>query len=442
MRMSTIGAFDPDHAWDGISSHLFDGFRPAEIMPRTLLGAYGGAYRSSDGRWRLTRDPLGINKVFWATHAGELFVAARPHRLVAHGVPFENIFSLPRGALVDSGDGARGDDGSRTMARSGSPPRPLSDVPLVAASIRDRLDGYLDALRRDRAGHPVFVCLSGGIDSTGIAILAREHIPDVTFASFDLRRSDSPPSEDRVVARRIADDLGVPLLEIDVSIDELFGRLDSVLIEGVDWRDFNVHAALVNSALATGIRESIGATTTALVLSGDLANEFVADYAPESVRGTVSYRLPSVPIGTLRRLLVNGLDTSHREVGIFAAEGLHLVQPSAVVVDEYMSLPDAFLELPDRKERMVADITRGRIPGYVLERPKVRAQVGGLDGGVLGAFLDRGIDQAALRSRFAALHSTHPRTVDRFIRGGLYRSSTPSVGVTGPTTSKGISDAA
>jgi len=103
-----------------------------------------------------------------------------------------------------------------------------------------------------------FVCLSGGLDSTGIAVLVREHFRNVVAVGFDLQRPDGRMSEDRQVAERLARDLDLPLLEADVTEDRLFDMLDTVLVEGIDWRDFNVHAGLVNAVLAQAIA---GATT-------------------------------------------------------------------------------------------------------------------------------------------------------------------------------------
>jgi 7-cyano-7-deazaguanine synthase in queuosine biosynthesis len=42
-----------------------------------------------------------------------------------------------------------------------------------------------------------FVCLSGGLDSTGIAVLVREHFRNVVAVGFDLQRPDGRMSEDR-----------------------------------------------------------------------------------------------------------------------------------------------------------------------------------------------------------------------------------------------------
>jgi hypothetical protein len=200
-----------------------------------------------------------------------------------------------------------------------------------------------------------------------------------------------------------------------------------VLVEGIDWRDFNVHAALVNAALAAGIAGA--ADGPALVLTGDFPNEFLVDYHAEAYRGRTYYRLPQLAPSALRLALVKGLETSHREGGPFQAWGLPVVQPYAVVVDHYVALPSAFLQAADRKEQLNRMIFGDRIPSYVYARPKTRAQVGGtaVAGGVLATCIDHGIDEMWLRHRFAKLHGVADvKALDRFIRGGRYRSAIPS----------------
>jgi asparagine synthetase B (glutamine-hydrolysing) len=279
----------------------------------------------------------------------------------------------------------------------------------------------------------VFVCLSGGLDSSGITALARAHFPAAVAVSFDLARPGAPASQDRAIARRLARDLDMPLLEVTVTEDQLFEHMDTVLVEGIDWRDFNVHAALVNAALAAGIDGALPArdpATPVFVLTGDLANEFLVDYHAERYRGATYYELPRLPAVALRASLVRGLDTCHREVGIFAAWGLSVVQPYAVAVDAYLALDGEFLGREERKQQLCREIFGDLIPEYVYSRPKVRAQAGSpeLGGGVLAACVDRGYDGAWLRQRFASLHAVaDPSTLDRFVRAGRYRTAVPSL---------------
>jgi hypothetical protein len=141
----------------------------------------------------------------------------------------------------------------------------------------------------------------------------------------------------------------------------------------------------------------------------------------------VYYRLPRLRSGALRASLVRGLETCHREVGVFAARHLRLVQPYAVAVDNYLSLPESFLERPDRKQVLARAVFGSTIPDHVYARKKVRAQVGSAGGGgVLAMFHERGLDTEALKERFCQLHSIDRcSTLDRFMRGGRYLSRLP-----------------
>jgi asparagine synthetase B (glutamine-hydrolysing) len=431
-----VGPLDPDLGWDGRA--LYDrspAAGPGGPMPWSLRGSAGSVVTEHE-RVRIVRDPLGLNKLFWATDdRRRIVLASRPRRLVLDGVPFEAIRSVPRGAVVDvEADGRPPQQWSLVPERWSKPAADTADGPApIAGRIRGALDGYLAALA---AAHPhaeVYVCLSGGLDSSGIAALVRRHFPKSVAVSFDLRAPGRPASDDRRVAARLAADLGLPLLEADATESELLDHLDLVLCEGVDWRDFNVHAGLVNAVLAAAIDRARATDRTGpdpLVFTGDLANEFLVDYHSEEHGGRTFYALPRLAPAALRTALVQGLDTCHREIGVFGAWGLAVVQPYAVAVDHYLELPAAFLGREDRKQRLCESIFDGLLPRYVLDRPKVRAQVGSASGGgVLGLCVDRGLDGPALASRFASLHEVaDPAALGRFLRAGRYRSAVPRPG--------------
>lgn len=398
--------------------------------PFELRGSAAALRESSPGHYRLLRDPLGINKLFWALREDAIVFASRPHRLVAEGFPLSSIHAIAPGSLVDLDLPQARSRRERLVPdpfAQGSEPH--ADVEAIATRIAALLDDYCSALAAVHRDRPVFVCTSGGLDSTGVAVQVREHFPRFTAISFDLERASGAASEDRETARRLAADLGVPLLEVTVTEDELLEPLDLVLREGIDWRDFNVHAALVNAAMARAVAEQIGdAARTGLVFTGDLMNEFLVDYHEETYRGRVYYRLPRLGPRSLRRVLVKGVETSHREVGIFEAWNLPVVQLYSVAADLYCSLPPEFLAVPGNKERLSRLVFGDRIPEYVYRRRKTRAQIGDPETGkgVLALCVDRGIDQSYLRARFAALHEVrNPVELDRFLNAGRYRSALP-----------------
>jgi asparagine synthetase B (glutamine-hydrolysing) len=423
------GELDGTLAWDGRRLYV-DTSVPPE--PDDLMSLRGGAswVRGDDaGGWQVGRDPLGINKLFWARdEEGSVVFASRPRRLVDIGVPFEEVSAIPAGAVADYNA-----SGEAPVVRSLVPDGWFSTQPTTAASVDDigltiraTMMRFLEAVGSFVSGRRVFVCLSGGLDSSGIAALAHEVLPDVAAVSFDLKRPGAGSSDDRVAGERVARHLGMEFLDVTVTEDELLGRLDSVLVDGIDWRDFNVHAGLVNAVLADAIAD-IG--DTSIALTGDLANEFLVDYEPESYGGFELYRLPRLRPRALRTWLVRGLDTSNRELGIFASRGLRLLQPYAVAVDSYLALPEGFLDRADRKQMLGRIVFGSLIPDHVYTRGKVRAQVGSESGGgVLGMCIDRGIDAAWLRRRFCDLHGIDDVTeLDRFMRAGHYRSEIPAV---------------
>ena len=433
--INVVGPLDTTTAWDGQALYTDADVRAGAAPPPRLRGAAGVAQALPSGGVRLFRDPLGIGKLFWArATGGSLDVAARPARLVDRGHPFEAIAPFPRGVSYETAPDTDEETSSHFLAPSFSGMDSSSapwELETIARNIRSELDDYLAALAGTFGDRPAFVCLSGGLDSSAIAVLAREHFPHMVGVSFDLRAHGGGPSEDRIAAQRLAADLGIDLLEASVTSAELLEWLDLVLVEGVDWREFNVHAGLVNAALAARIAEASPGDSRPLVLTGDLANEFLVDYSAEVYEGKTYYAMPRLQPAALRAALVSGLDTSHREVGIFEAWDQTVVQPYAVALDSYLAIPPELLLAEERKGELVRAMLGSRLPGYIYERPKMRAQVGGaeLGGSVLAACVDRGMDGDWLRQRFAALHRIDDdRVLNQFIRAGRYRATVPQGG--------------
>jgi asparagine synthetase B (glutamine-hydrolysing) len=288
-----VGELDPSFGWTG-TELITAGTSADEVLPEShLRGAYASLVIQLGGA-RLVRDPLGLGKLFWAVDSdGTLLFSSRPWRLVEAGCAFGDIRAVPPGAVLQIDLNVGHERLERLPAPHRNPPKPaaIRSVQVIATEISATLDRFCEALA---AAHPhvrVFVCLSGGLDSTGVALLARRHFRDVVAVSFDLLRRNGSASTDRRTAERLAADLGLPLLLVTPTEDELLESLDVVLREGIDWRDFNVHAGLVNLALASGIAAA-HSTTEALVLTGDFPNEYLIDYHAEELGGHTYYALP------------------------------------------------------------------------------------------------------------------------------------------------------
>lgn len=389
-------------------------------------------HRERLGTHELVRDALGVNKLFFAID-GEGGVESSNYWIDLLRAGHRRVWSVPAGHVV------RIVPAERTIACDPFvalpfPPQSALTLGEHGERIRARLEKTFERLRSVTAGRPLYVTLSGGLDSTGIAVLAREILGPFTAITFALDASGSglgtgehadEPGTDLHAARRVAHALGVEFQVVRAQPDELVGLVDEVLVHGQDFRDFNVHCGLVNAALAAAIAARHPVGPRPVLLTGDTMNELLADYAPETYKGATYYPLPRLPRGRLRRHLVNGLDAGDREIGIFARHGLDAIQPYAMCADEYAALPDAAVESEASKRELVEQVLGDRVPRFVYDRPKVRAQVGGGAGmGTMGLLLDRGMDAAWLEARFAALFGMEPFEVKGTIRAGRYRFPT------------------
>jgi asparagine synthetase B (glutamine-hydrolysing) len=345
------------------------------------------------------------------------------YTLIELGVPFESLYSVPQGhrVVLDVASGGYRLEQYTTLPY-GDPDAAMTDLPGHARRVRAALDTVFDRLRTRLAGRQVLVTMSGGLDSSTITALAREHIGDIRGITFSTKDSSPSQQSDLHFARMMAAHCGVPLEVVEVDPASVVELVDGVLIDGQDFRDFNVHCGLVNAALARQLAGS-GSAAQPVVLTGDAMNELVADYTPVAYGGSTFYGLPQMSKGRLRRFLVSGLDTGDREVGVFGRRGIDLIQPYTLCAEAYTTLPGGFLDDAAAKQNLARLVVGTQIPAPIYDRPKVRAQVGTSDkvSGTLAALVDAGLDQPALLARFAKLFRTNERGLKGFMRGGLYR---------------------
>jgi asparagine synthetase B (glutamine-hydrolysing) len=343
----------------------------------------------------LLRDPLGCNKLFYGRNrSGALVLANRVDRALMHGVMLDDLASVPPGhRLRVSGQDVTveaGEDLSRLQAND--PFDPIEFQQRLA----DGLTGAFEHIARRFPSQRIVVCLSGGLDSTLVADFASRRFGDrMHAASFSYIDSDdlrtwlsggdaalASLSEDFNAARAIADVLGVPFIPVLRPRESVLSALAPATALCQDFRDFNVHCAIVNLFLAETIRARFP-DEPAVVLTGDLMNEYVCDYQEERIDGTVYYPQPRVPLATRRRFLLRGLDAGDREIGVFGAFGLVACQPYAALARLFLQIPADLLADRNLKRTLNAPLLR---PGLLdrVNAGKFRAQVGGADGGTLG----------------------------------------------------------
>lgn len=424
-----------------VSNFLWLEGRPLEATParltaadcQALSGQFALHLHEPGGSHLLARDRLGVNKLFFAIDRdGRVDSSNYLWPLIRRGHRPEDIWSVPSGHVVRIDPARRQYQLEKLLALEYGSDAGEVHTPALAKRIRQALTSTFVRLAEALRGRRIYVTMSGGLDSSVIAVLAKEHLGDFVGLTFAMDNGSGAPAagEDLYHADHLARQLGVPLEVITVAPDQLVELLDPVLMFGQDWRDFNVHCGLVNAVIARHLHDrqrQQGAVQAQrpVLLTGDTMNELLADYCPVVYKGVEHYSLPRLPIGRLRRFLVAGLDTGDREIGIFNAFGLDAIQPYALCADAYAALPAALLEGALTKQALVREVMGDRIPAAIYGRPKVRAQVGSSTevGGTLAALVDRGLHGARLRERFCVLHGMSESDAAALIRSGFYRFS-------------------
>jgi asparagine synthetase B (glutamine-hydrolysing) len=407
-------------------------FRPpvewthGDDAPQALRGQYAFALSpdGDEGAW-LVRDALGINKLFFAIHqSGTVLAANYLIDLVERGVPCESVYSVPAGHVMRI-DTARRQLGLTRYVPPRIPEAGASSLAEMADQIRAQLETWFGRLAQAFHGRRIAVALSGGLDSGVIAALARRYFERVTAYTYSYRPPDGALSEDAAYAQRLAEFLEIPFRLVPASAEQVLGAIERALVYGQDWRDFNVHCAIVNELLGRAIAGDVGQGEPVLVLTGDLNNEFFADYAPVVYGTHEYYTLPRLDRRSLRHALVRGLDTGDREVGILGGHGLDVIQPYGLLAETLLAIPAPLLGEADAKQQLGRAAFGDLLPDWIFKRLKVRAQVGtsGPVTGILAVLAESGRDAAWLRQAFrGAFRISGDAFMNSFIRAGVYRS--------------------
>jgi len=384
-----------------------------------ITGRFAVARRVGD-KVVLARDSLGLNKLFFAIHEQRGVVAGSYLAdLTADGVPFEAIYAVPAGSEIEIAPRQQVLRSHRFHSLS----RDASAF-VALSTARRELESYFQRLYQQFPRARAAVSLSGGLDSALVAAIAREHFPAVTAYTYSYTDGGGQ-SEDVQLAQQTAAHLRIPWRLVEAGPEDVLSTLRDAVLFGQDWRDFNTHCAMVNVLLADAIAQEAQAAhgaTDSLVLTGDLMNELLADYAPARYHGKEYYTLPPVGPSTLRRVLVRGIQAGDREVGVYQSRGLTVVQPYAAVAGSILSLPDTTTK-PD----VIRELAGHRLPAEFYKRRKARAQIGDSEVrmGILPLLVDSGRNAEWLE-RFACKLFGAPdqRSLRNFIRAGVYRSCT------------------
>jgi len=230
--------------------------------PLWLDGMFAFAI-SSDSRLLLARDRIGIKPLYYAKcsqdgGAETLYFASELKALT----PLTgDIKEFPPGTLYDS------EAGFRTYYQ-------VPDRSPLALDLTDHLRRVRETVeeavkKRLLSDVPLGAFLSGGLDSSIIAAVARRHMPELHTFSVGIEGS-----RDLEAARRVARHIGSIHHEYVYSVDEVIEALPEIIyhLESFD-------QDLVRSAIPTWFCARMAADEVKVILTGEGADELFAGYA-------------------------------------------------------------------------------------------------------------------------------------------------------------------
>lgn len=266
----------------------------------------------------LARDLLGVSPLYYGrTGEGALCFASEVKALLN---VCDDIREVPPGTWYDGENGF-----SAFSSVEPEVPRPDSASEL-ATGLRMRLELAVV----ERLGNGVTGCwLSGGLDSSLMAALARPHVEELhTFAA------GLPGAPDLHFARQVAGHLGTTHQEVIVSLEELLSVLPDVIYHLESFDALLVRSSVTNYLVARAAADHVEA-----VFSGEGADELFGGYA--YLKQVEMDDLPGELLDITRRLHNTALQRVDRTAG---AHGLvaHVAFLDTELVRYAMSIPSEF----------------------------------------------------------------------------------------------------
>ena len=240
--------------------HVFEDHGSA--TPQLLDGMFAFAISSSN-RLLLARDRIGIKPLYYARctqdgSAETLHFASEMKALTPLG---GDIKEFPPGTLYDS------ESGFRTYYQVPDRAPLMLDVAVHLRRVRETVE---EAVRKRLLSDvPLGAFLSGGLDSSIIAAIARRNMSELHTFSVGIEGS-----RDIEAARRVARHIGSIHHEYVYRADEVIEQLPEIVyhLESFD-------QDLVRSAIPTWFCARMAAEQVKVILTGEGADELFAGYA-------------------------------------------------------------------------------------------------------------------------------------------------------------------
>lgn len=329
----------------------------------------------------LARDPLGIKPLYCGSGENGFCFASE---IKALALETDDIFEFPAGHFYHS---KKGWSTYYEMSPASLEVKTEEDVAeRIYTMIRDAV--HLRML----ADVPVGISLSGGLDSSIIAMLASRETEHLHSFAVGM-----DGSEDLRAAHKMAELLGTHHHERIYTEEEMIGALPSVIyhLESFD-------PALVRSAIPNWFLAEMASKYVKVILTGEGADELYAGYDYLSSYDEAE-QLHEEMIGIIAALHHTTLQRADRIPMAFGLEArVPFLDVGSVALG--LGIPPEWKFHKDRiAKRLLRRTFAADLPEDIAYRPKQKFSVGAGSSDVLAAVADANISDADFQSEFGRL---------------------------------------
>jgi len=306
--------------------------------------------RVDRGRLLLSRDPLGVAPLYYGKTGDGLSCFASEVKALK-GIIW-HVREFPPGHRFD---------GTRLEAYFELKEQPAVDEPAekVAGELARRLEAAVQKGIRHVPGETIGSWLSGGLDSSSLAALARPHVR--TFHTF---AAGLPGAPDLEFARQVADFIQSTHHEIVVTLEHMVEVLPKVIyhLESFD-------ALLVRSSITNYLVARLASDYVSDVLSGEGGDELFGGY--DYLKSLAPEELPAELIditGRLHNTALQRVDRSASAHGTVA----HVAFLDPDVLDYALRIPAKYKIHNGTEKWILRRALDGKLPDSVLKRTKAK----------------------------------------------------------------------
>lgn len=296
--------------------------------------------------WEFYRDELGVAPLYTAFNQDGIFLFASEVKAL---LPFStDISEMPPGHTLSA-------DGLRQNFKLAQRTQMFVDDPnVIAMELRSVLSS---AIKRCIKADTIGSWLSGGLDSSTIAALARPYVD--TLHTFAGGLKDAP---DLKFAKQVADHIGSDHHEVIITLESMVNILPDVIYQLESFDALLVRSSIINLSVAYAASEYVSE-----VFSGEGGDELFAGY--EYLKSIPSSKLDNELIDITGRLHNTALQRVDRSASAFGTTA-HVIFTDPEVFEYALRIPIE-LKLKDGIEKWILrQAMTGLLPESILARTK------------------------------------------------------------------------